>query len=89
MFYAYILRSLKNGSFYIGSTSDLAKRIARHNRGGSVYTKKIKPLELVWSGRYNTRSEAIRKEREIKSWKRKEAIEKLVEQFHGLRGINS
>lgn len=69
MFYAYIIKSLLTGRFYIGSTSDLKKRVVRHNNGGSVYTKKYRPFELIWNESYNTRAEAVRREREIKSWK--------------------
>jgi putative endonuclease len=69
---------VKNGRFYIGSTADLAKRVKRHNRGGNIYTRNYKPLELVRSEAYNTRVEAVRREREIKNWKSKVMIEKLI-----------
>lgn len=68
-FYTYIIKGLPTGHFYIGSISDLRKRIDRHNKGGSVYTKKYRPFELIWNESYNTRTEAVRREREIKSWK--------------------
>jgi len=46
-FYVYILRSIKNGSYYIGYTRDLVKRIAQHNSGLSQATKPFKPYELI------------------------------------------
>ncbi|OGY98150.1 MAG: hypothetical protein A3A43_00370 [Candidatus Liptonbacteria bacterium RIFCSPLOWO2_01_FULL_56_20] len=79
MFFVYILRSLGNGKFYIGSTKNLAGRIERHNRGSNVYTRKFRPFELVWNEKYNTRAEAIRRELQIKGWKSKALIEKLIE----------
>ena len=78
MFYVYILRSLKNGSFYVGSTQDLTKRVERHNLGGNLYTRKFKPFELVWSEVYNTRAEAVRRECQVKQWKSKKALERLI-----------
>jgi len=69
MFYVYILRSLKDGSFYIGHTSDLANRVARHNAGYNRFTRSHRPFELIYSESYNTRSEAIAREKQFKSYK--------------------
>ena len=47
MFYTYILRSIKNpGQRYIGSTSDLRKRLAVHNAGGVPHTAKFRPWKV-------------------------------------------
>ncbi|NIM03905.1 GIY-YIG nuclease family protein [bacterium] len=78
MFYVYILKSLKDGSYYIGSTSNLKKRIHRHNRGHSVSTKGKKPLVLIYRKEYKQRSEAIREEKRIKSQKSRAYIENLI-----------
>ena len=78
MYNVYILKSLKNSRFYIGSTANLAKRFERHNRGSNAYTKNYKPFDLVWNQTYNTRAEAVRRECEIKSWKSVVMIEKLI-----------
>jgi putative endonuclease len=48
MFYVYLLQSeLFPEQRYIGFTSDLKKRIATHNAGGSVHTSKFKPWRLI------------------------------------------
>ena len=48
MYYAYILRSENfPDQTYIGSTSDLRKRLAEHNAGKSIHTNKFKPWNLV------------------------------------------
>lgn len=48
MFYVYILRSKTHpDETYIGSTSDLRKRLAEHNSGKSIHTNKFRPWELV------------------------------------------
>jgi putative endonuclease len=47
MFYVYVLKSEKDGSFYIGQTGDRDKRVAAHNEGRSRWTKSKRPWMLV------------------------------------------
>ena len=77
-YWVYILRSLKNGRFYIGHTGNLEKRLARHNSGGNIYTRNIRPLELVHSEIYNSRGEAMEREKQIKSYKGGEEFRRLI-----------
>ena len=42
-YYAYILCSLKDNTYYVGSTRDLTERLERHNQGRSTYTKAKRP----------------------------------------------
>ncbi len=79
-YYVYILRSLKDGNFYIGCTSDLKRRLARHNGGWVRSTKARRPFVLVYWEELQTRSEAMRRERKLKSFKKKDKL-KLVEAF--------
>jgi len=67
MFYVYVLRSLKNGRFYIGHTNDLKRRLEEHNSGESKYTRLTLPFDLIYSEKYNTRAEATRREQGLKS----------------------
>lgn len=69
MFFVYIIQSLKTKKFYIGSTEDLEKRFVFHNEGKSVYTSKYLPYELVYSEEYQTKQEALKREKEIKKMK--------------------
>ena len=78
MFYVYILKSLKDESFYIGYTADLDDRLRRHNKGDSRYTRNHRPFELIHTESYDSRSEAIRREKQIKSYKGGAAFRKLV-----------
>ena len=71
-YYVYILRSLKDGSFYVGSSQDLEERVERHNQGRSKYTKSKRPWKLVYSEEYPDRSRAVKRENEIKRRKSKE-----------------
>ena len=69
-FYAYMLRCA-DGSYYVGHTDDLDKRISDHERGGvTVYTRKRRPVVMVYSADFYTREEAIARERQIKGWSR-------------------
>ena len=75
-FCVYILRCA-DGSYYVGHTDDLEKRVAEHERGSiTVYTRKRRPLLLVLSAEFYTREEAKERERHIKGWSRakKEAL---------------
>jgi len=74
----YILKSLKDGSYYIGSTGDLEERLLRHNQGRSKYTKSRTPWELIFHENHQDRSSAGKREQQIKKFKNKEAIERLV-----------
>jgi putative endonuclease len=66
MFYLYILRSLKDNQLYIGSTSDLRKRLIEHNSGKVFSTKLRKPLEVVYYEAYKSESDARRREKSLK-----------------------
>jgi len=70
-FHVYILVN-SSGRFYIGHTDDLNARLGNHNRDGPTlgkFTRKNGPWTLVWSETHLTRSSAMCREREIKSWK--------------------
>jgi len=58
------------GKFYIGQTNNLEKRINQHNAGKSRYTKGKGPWELVHSEEFSNRNEAIKRERQLKKWRR-------------------
>jgi putative endonuclease len=51
-YYVYILQSELDGTYYIGSTRDLDMRVARHNHGGSRYTKSKKPWKVIYSEKF-------------------------------------
>ena len=78
MAYVYILKSLRNGRFYIGSTINLEKRLKHHFGGFTPSTKRFGKMELVLSQEYSTLSEARKIENKIKKLKRKDYIEKMI-----------
>ncbi len=78
MWTVYVLRSLKDTGYYIGCTSDVAKRLTMHNKGRNTSTKYRKPFELIHKETYTSRTEAYFREKEIKSYKGGEAFKKLI-----------
>jgi predicted GIY-YIG superfamily endonuclease len=76
MHYVYILRC-RDGSYYVGSTSDLEHRLEQHRAGHyGGYTSKRLPVELLWWVELSTEREAFLTERQIEGWSRskKEAL---------------
>jgi putative endonuclease len=74
----YILQSEKDGTYYVGSTSNLEDRLKRHFSGRSKYTRSRQPWKLVYTEEFETKIEAQRREREIKKWKSRKKIEELI-----------
>ena len=70
----YILR-LQTGRFYCGATKDLERRAAEHFKGrGCRTTKGDPPVELVYSEEFDTYSEALKREAQVKKWTRKRKV---------------
>ncbi len=68
--HVYILRC-SDGSFYVGSTRNLERRIFEHNEGvGAAYTRRRRPVELVWSGECERIADAFAMEKQIQGWSR-------------------
>jgi len=80
-YYVYILASKRNGTLYIGVTSDLSKRIFEHkNNLVDGFTKKYSVHNLVYYEETININSAIKREKRLKKWNRKwkiELIEKL------------
>jgi putative endonuclease len=74
MFYTYILQSEKDGRLYIGQTSNLEDRLLRHNQNRNISTKNKGPWIVLWSKKWETRSEAMKLEIYLKSLKNKEYL---------------
>jgi putative endonuclease len=81
MFFVYILRLQQNNSFYVGSCKDLKARIDLHNWGLVRSTKRYLPWYIVYTEKYPTLSAARKREKQIKSWKKRSMIENLIEHF--------
>jgi putative endonuclease len=77
-YWVYILESKRNHQYYVGQTDDVADRLSRHNKGKVISTKPFIPWVLVYSEDFRTRSEAVKREREIKARKSRKYIESLI-----------
>ncbi|MBI5476850.1 MAG: GIY-YIG nuclease family protein [Ignavibacteriales bacterium] len=76
-YFVYIIWSEKNKKHYIGQTADVENRLMEHNSGKSRSTKFGKPWLLEYTEEYATRSEAVKRERFLKSstgWKQLKEI---------------
>ncbi len=76
MFFVYILEC-KDMTFYVGSTTDLLKRLYAHNnlKSGAHYTKIRRPVALKYSEKFRTYAKARAREAELKRLNRQEKIE--------------
>ena len=73
----YILHSSKLDRYYVGYTNDINRRISEHNRTKGKYTDAGIPWSLVYSEEYETKKDAMNREKYIKSQKSKEYIKNL------------
>jgi len=76
MYHVYILRCADD-SLYVGHTRNIRRRVDAHNAGlGAAFTFKRRPVRLVYSEPHDTKTAAVRRERQLKRWTRakKEAL---------------
>ena len=83
MFYLYILYSSSRDKYYVGYSSDIEARIIEHNAGATNYTRSGKPWILVYQEEFDQKSDAIRREREIKLKKSRKYIEYMINSSGG------
>jgi len=71
-FFVYILASKKNGTLYVGVTSNLVQRIWQHKEGVlDGFTKQYDVKDLVYYELHESAESAIRREKRLKEWQRK------------------
>jgi len=81
-YYVYILASQRNGTLYVGVTSNLIRRIYEHRSGVIAgFTKDYRVKKLVWFESTNDVREALELEKRLKRWKRKWKLE-LIEDMN-------
>lgn len=66
MYYLYVLKSLKDGNLYFGSTNNLRRRLLEHNSGKSQSTKGRRPFELRYYEAYFKEESARKREESLK-----------------------
>ncbi|MCL5784155.1 MAG: GIY-YIG nuclease family protein [Patescibacteria group bacterium] len=78
MYYTYVLKSLKNGKLYTGSTNNLVRRLEEHNSGKSKYTRLTRPFKIIYKEEFKTRSEAHKRELFLKTGKGREWFKTIL-----------
>ena len=74
MYYLYLVLC-KNNSIYAGVTDNIQKRFKRHKSGtGGWHTHLYPAIELLRAERFETKQEALKRERQIKGWRREKKI---------------
>ncbi len=82
IFIVYVIAN-KNNKIYIGQTSDLESRLKRHNgllrnKSKSFTSKNKGEWKLIYKEEFNTRKEAINREKQLKSYRGREFVRNLI-----------
>ena len=71
MAWTYLLECA-DGTYYVGSTVDLERRVAQHDAGeGAAYTRRRRPVRLVWAAQFDRIDEAFAFEKRVHGWNRR------------------
>ena len=85
----YILECADH-SLYVGSTWDLEKRLAQHNSGigGAAYTRRRRPVRLVYFEQSDRIEDAYAREKQIQNWGRAKRIALIEGRYDDLPGLS-
>jgi len=84
MAYSYIIYSKQLDRYYVGATKDdLSQRVRRHNTKHKGYTGKASDWSLVHAEPWHSLELALQREQEIKGWKSRKRIERLINPIDG------
>ena len=89
MAWTYILECA-DGSFYVGSTIDLARRLGQHQDGlGAAYTRpaRRRPVRIAWAGEFHRIDEAFAFEKRVQGWSRSKRIALIEGRFEDLPAL--
>lgn len=78
LFQVYVLKSDRDGIRYVGSGENADERLRRHNKGDYQFTKGHRPRSIVYQEAYPTRSEAMKRERFLKSGQGRAMLDALL-----------
>jgi len=88
--WTYILECA-DGSYYVGSTTDIDARVWEHNHTpyGAAYTRKRRPVTLAWAGEFETAAEAFAFEKQVQGWSRRKREALIDGHFDRLPDLSS
>jgi putative endonuclease len=78
MHFVYVLYSSTRDKYYVGSCEDVDKRLVKHNTNHSGFTGKTGDWIIKWTEEHPGKSTAVKRENQIKAWKSRKMIEKLI-----------
>jgi len=81
MFFVYVLQSEATKQYYTGFTADLEQRIGQHNSGVTKSTKNRGQWKLVYTEKHDSRAEAMKREKFLKSGKGREQLTALIDSW--------
>lgn len=84
--FVYVIRSQKDGRFYVGMTEDVERRLSEHNKGRTKSTKGFIPWKLFLFEAYSNRIEARKREKYLKSGFGKQWIKEKYNRSHSSVG---
>ncbi|MBW2440195.1 MAG: GIY-YIG nuclease family protein [Deltaproteobacteria bacterium] len=87
-YFVYILQSLTDGTYNVGSTHNVNSRLERHNQGRSQYTQSKRPWQLVHFEEFSTKFDALKRENQIKRRKIKRFIQSLIKTSEHVNAAN-
>jgi predicted GIY-YIG superfamily endonuclease len=88
MFYVYILRCA-DGSYYVGSAQNVAARVKAHNDGhGAAFTFKHRPVRVVYSEAFDSKVQAVTRERQLKRWSRPKKVALVAGNLSRLKDLS-
>jgi predicted GIY-YIG superfamily endonuclease len=90
MAFAYIVQC-RDGSYYVGSATDLEARVWQHNTPdlGAAYTRKRRPVVLVWAAEFDSVADAFAFEKRVQGWSRVKREALIRGDFDALPGLAS
>ena len=88
MYYVYILQSKVDNTLYTGFTTNIKRRLLKHNRGENISTKNKIPYKLIFFEAFLNKKDALNREKYLKSGYGKRSIKKLLKKYFSLKGKN-
>jgi putative endonuclease len=78
MYFVYIIYSATKDKYYVGECADVDERLRRHNTNHKGFTGGTGDWKLVYCEIFDQKEKALAREKQIKSWKSRKVIEKLI-----------
>jgi putative endonuclease len=83
LYFVYILYSLSFDRYYIGSTENIEERLKKHLANHKGFSGKAKDWKIKYKEEFGNKAEALNREKQLKQWKNRARIERLIEKNPG------